>query len=578
MVSEKNDIASLDSRLDSFLKALGPESTVSSVACLVLELLAQDLSAGEDLKAIVRYDPILTAEVLSAASAQREKPLSIDQAWQILPPMQIISTVLKTAVVSIEAPAGQRADSDQAQLWRHSLAVALISRAAAGRFSNNSKVVQPELAYTAGLLHDLAKLRLSSAMPKALSRAWQLVRTGGEDLLDAERQVFGFDHTVLGQRLARDLHLPSVLVKSIWLHHHPWQTLPEHPCLPLVIFADSLARELALGESGNMDLSCDTAELANQIGLDSNCLSELSRDIPQEFDDAVQALALDEPAEPQRSIQALARVVAKITELHAQLKDDFSRQLTELAEAESLSQQFAQITRQAAQKLDRKTLDAQLAEVAVGAAHELNNPLTVIAGRSQLLAKRETDPKKKQELELIDTQARRACEIASELLSAVQPPAPSPKPTQLEPIIRKLSSALAGKAQNSGSEVICELDEHLPQVLIDPEMFEQSLLEILKNALTALDEKPGSIWVRCRADESQEKVSLEVADSGIGMDAAVARNAFVPFFSFARAGRPRGLGLTRAKALIEANQGRLWLRSHPGQGTTVWMALPLAKS
>ena len=61
------------------------------------------------------------------------------------------------------------------------------------------------------------------------------------------------------------------------------------------------------------------------------------------------------------------------------------------------------------------------------------------------------------------------------------------------------------------------------------------------------------------------------------MDPTVARNAFVPFFSFAPAGRGRGLGLTRAKAFVEANQGRLWLRSHPGQGTTVWMALPLTK-
>ncbi len=151
------------------------------------------------------------------------------------------------------------------------------------------------------------------------------------------------------------------------------------------------------------------------------------------------------------------------------------------------------------------------------------------------------------------------------------------KPTQLEPIIRRLCAALAGKAQAGDSEVICELPSHLPDALIDPEMFEQSLLEILKNALTALGEKPGTICVRCRVDEVQEKVSLEVADSGIGMDPAVARKALVPFFSFAPAGRGRGLGLSRAKAFMEANQGRLWLRSQPGQGTTVWMTLPLAK-
>ncbi len=96
-----------------------------------------------------------------------------------------------------------------------------------------------------------------------------------------------------------------------------------------------------------MDLSCDIVELANQIGLDSACLDELSQSIPQELDDAVRVLAIDEPAEPQRSIQALACVVEKISERHAGLKEDLAQKSTELTEAESLSQQFAQITRQA---------------------------------------------------------------------------------------------------------------------------------------------------------------------------------------------------------------------------------------
>jgi signal transduction histidine kinase len=136
---------------------------------------------------------------------------------------------------------------------------------------------------------------------------------------------------------------------------------------------------------------------------------------------------------------------------------------------------------------------------------------------------------------------------------------------------------LAGKAQATNSEVISDLSDDLPPALIDPDMFEKSLLEILKNALAALGSQPGRIRVSCYLDQLQEKLLLEVADSGIGMEATVARNVFVPFFSSLPAGRGRGLGLSLAKTFIEANQGRLWLRSHPGEGTTVWMALPLAK-
>ncbi len=141
MASEKDDISSLDSRLDSFLDALGPLSTVSSVARLVLELLAEDLSPSEDLKTIVRYDPILTAAVLSAAATHPEKPLTLVQAWQILPPVQILSAVLRTAVASIDVQPHHQAGCslDRAELWRHSLAVALISRAAAQRLRTHRR-------------------------------------------------------------------------------------------------------------------------------------------------------------------------------------------------------------------------------------------------------------------------------------------------------------------------------------------------------------------------------------------------------------------------------------------------------
>ena len=83
MATDQTDIADLDSRLDSFLDTLGPLATLGCVGRLVLELLAEDFSPTEELKTIVKYDPVMTAAVLSAAATHPEKPPTIDQAWQI---------------------------------------------------------------------------------------------------------------------------------------------------------------------------------------------------------------------------------------------------------------------------------------------------------------------------------------------------------------------------------------------------------------------------------------------------------------------------------------------------------------
>ena len=67
---------------------------------------------------------------------------------------------------------------------------------------------------------------------------------------------------------------------------------------------------------------------------------------------------------------------------------------------------------------------------------------------------------------------------------------------------------------------------------------------------------------------------MTVRDTGPGMDARTLDSAFTPFFSAQRAGRRRGLGLPRAKRYVENNGGRIWIRTRPGEGTTVYVQLP----
>ena len=100
--------------------------------------------------------------------------------------------------------------------------------------------------------------------------------------------------------------------------------------------------------------------------------------------------------------------------------------------------------------------------------------------------------------------------------------------------------------------------------------------ELLSNAYRAADGAV-HITISARACPDEGAAMLTIADDGPGMDAQSQACAVTPFFSSQRAGRRRGLGLPRARMLIEANGGEIWLESTIGGGTTVLVRLPGAE-
>ena len=97
----------------------------------------------------------------------------------------------------------------------------------------------------------------------------------------------------------------------------------------------------------------------------------------------------------------------------------------------------------------------------------------------------------------------------------------------------------------------------------------------MMNAATAAQGK-GTVRVTAELDEVYNAVVLAVQDDGPGMDDKTLQRVFTPFFSSQQAGRRRGLGLPRAKRYVENNGGRIWIKSKPGEGTTVYVQLPRA--
>lgn len=212
-----------------------------------------------------------------------------------------------------------------------------------------------------------------------------------------------------------------------------------------------------------------------------------------------------------------------------------------------------------------------IAEMAAGAAHELNNPLAIISGRAQILLAGAQDEGVRRSLELMTQQVQRATSIVSELHSFAVPRQPEPQRL----LIREVFQAAAERWRDRAAHRLrVELVDPGAAVWADPGLISQVLDELLGNALQFTDSERGRVLLNCPSRASDEKALIEVKDDGVGMPPEVLEHALDPFFSHRPAGRGRGLGLSIAHRLVEISGGRLWLESEPGKGTTAHTEWP----
>lgn len=247
------------------------------------------------------------------------------------------------------------------------------------------------------------------------------------------------------------------------------------------------------------------------------------------------------------------------------------------AAAMQFSEELAEVNRKIQQMqselLHTRSL-SMIAEMAAGAAHELNNPLAVISGRAQLLAEGATDKAARRALQVVSEQATRCSEIVSELMEFARPAEPAIQQVGVLEWAREVVEGWRCDRQLEAQQVVVEPCASAPTVWIDRSQLQQVLTELLNNALAASEPLSAQIAVNCSAEVTDDELVVTVSDQGRGMEPAVLQRAFDPFYSHRPAGRGRGLGLPRAYRLTEANRGRLWLESIPNQGTIAYLALP----
>ena len=239
---------------------------------------------------------------------------------------------------------------------------------------------------------------------------------------------------------------------------------------------------------------------------------------------------------------------------------------------------------------ERKELVRQRMEslglLAGGIAHDFNNLLVGILGNASLALVDARGPLREQ-LEEVEHAARRATDLANQLLAYSGKGRFVVGNVELnalcEETVHLLRSSLPARVQ-----VRLVLEPGLPRVRADETQLRQVLMNLLLNAADAIGNAPGLLTVRTAsasvsADELQacvlggnappgRYVSIEVTDTGCGMDRATQARIFDPFFTTKFTGR--GLGLAAVQGILTSHQGALAIRSEPGHGSTFHVFLP----
>jgi signal transduction histidine kinase len=242
---------------------------------------------------------------------------------------------------------------------------------------------------------------------------------------------------------------------------------------------------------------------------------------------------------------------------------------------ERLGERLAEVNRSLAEvqaQLTERESMARLGEMSAGAAHEMNNPLTVIRGRSQMLVARLSEEGDRAAARSISEASAHLADLIESMHMLASPPTPRFEGVTLTDII---DDAIAAAQKRTGivTPVMIDVADDACEAPADRDLLTTALTEVLANALEACPHE--SARVETHFDALDDRLVVAVEDRGPGMSPKAQRHAFDPFFSEKPAGRQTGLGLTRARQAVELHGGEITVEAHGGQRTRVAITLPI---
>ena len=217
---------------------------------------------------------------------------------------------------------------------------------------------------------------------------------------------------------------------------------------------------------------------------------------------------------------------------------------------------------------------AHLGTMVATVSHEIKSPLGIVRSTAEILEKRiqKVAPGNEHLARIIVDETMRLNRIVVEFLDFARPQKMHMESGDVNEIAEKVLAFLAPMIREQHVELIADLAADLPATEIDRDQFYRALLNILLNAIQAM-ESEGVLQVSTRRLESGRQIEIVIRDNGVGIAEEKISQIFKPFFTDKSKGT--GLGLAISKNIIEGHGGSIDVESRPREGTTFTIHLPV---
>lgn len=218
---------------------------------------------------------------------------------------------------------------------------------------------------------------------------------------------------------------------------------------------------------------------------------------------------------------------------------------------------------------------ASLGKLSAGIAHQLNNPLSGIALYSQLIMEDyELSEEAQADFKRVLANVNRCSEIVKQLLQFSRQTNQQIELNDINDIIRRTISLLEKQILFQNIEILEKLSPDLPNIMIDVQQVNHVFMNIIINAADAMEGK-GTLTLKSWQNKNEDTITIQISDTGSGIDPDIITNIFDPFFTTKQEGKGTGLGLSMAYGIIEHHNGKITVESKLNIGTTFTIQLPV---
>jgi two-component system sensor histidine kinase HydH len=243
-----------------------------------------------------------------------------------------------------------------------------------------------------------------------------------------------------------------------------------------------------------------------------------------------------------------------------------------VAQADRIIEERAEERRRLEAKLDQSRRLAALGKMIAAVSHEIKNPLGIVSSTAEILRKRLKGlaPGNDHLAEIIIAETHRLDGIVMEFLDFARPPTPNLTQTDINDILIKVIQFMQPEFDKHHVKTAIDLPSALPMVPADANLLYRAFLNILVNAVQAMDQG-GTLTVATRQGLPPDTVRITITDTGVGIPKEKMEMIFNPFYTDKNRGT--GLGLAIVKNIIDSHHGTIEVESRPGEFTTFTIVL-----